>query len=311
MATPANTPNIPINAATGYTASIATNVVGGAHYQVYKMAYGDTGSASIVSSTNPFPVILSAGVTANIVNFTNPVIVVGNSAGDPVRIQGTVSILGTTGAPLAITGGIPLNYSKDSIKIYGYNGNTFIPATLVGSGGVAVGMSGSAIRVSVQDITVTASINPVIYVQNYGSTSAIRIEGNSGGYPVVAGVSGTVTIYDTNIVNGLTGIYNQMVTLNNNFIAYGVGRPTAFVAGRMTATTGVTSLYPSGYTTGNGIQMKASALNTDLIYINSDGVASLGYELDPGESVFLDITNLNKIYIRARTSSQAISYMAS
>jgi hypothetical protein len=265
----------------------------------------------MVTSSTPFPVTLSSGVTANIVNFTNPVIVVGNSAGDAVFVQGTVSIQGVSGAPLAVTGGIPRSYTKDSIAVYGYNGNPYIQATLVGSGGAAIGMSGSAIRVSVQDITVTASINPVIYVENYGSTSAIRIQGNSGGYPVVAGVSGTVTINDTNITNGLTGIYGQLVTLNNNFISYGVGRPVNFVAGRMTSTTGVTSLYPTGYTTGNGIQMKASALNTDLIYINSDGVASIGYELDPGESVFLDITNLNKIYVRARTSSQVISYMAS
>ena len=303
--------NLIINIAGGNTANIATNDVAGAQYQVFKMAYGNTGSATMVTSSTPFPVTLSSGVTANIVNFTNPVIVVGNSAGDAVFVQGTVSIQGVSGAPLAVTGGIPRSYTKDSIAVYGYNGNPYIQATLVGSGGAAIGMSGSAIRVSVQDITVTASINPVIYVENYGSTSAIRIQGNSGGYPVVAGVSGTVTINDTNITNGLTGIYGQLVTLNNNFISYGVGRPVNFVAGRMTSTTGVTSLYPTGYTTGNGIQMKASALNTDLIYINSDGVASIGYELDPGESVFLDITNLNKIYVRARTSSQVISYMAS
>ena len=303
--------NLIINIAGGNTANIATNDVAGAQYQVFKMAYGNTGSATMVTSSTPFPVTLSSGVTANIVNFTNPVIVVGNSAGDAVFVQGTVSIQGVSGAPLAVTGGIPRSYTRDSIAVYGYNGNPYIQATLVGSGGAAIGMSGSAIRVSVQDITVTASINPVIYVENYGSTSAIRIQGNSGGYPVVAGVSGTVTINDTNITNGLTGIYGQLVTLNNNFISYGVGRPVNFVAGRLTSTTGVTSLYPTGYTTGNGIQMKASALNTDLIYINSDGVASIGYELDPGESVFLDITNLNKIYVRARTSSQVISYMAS
>lgn len=303
--------NLIINIAGGNTATIATNDVGGAQYQVFKMAYGNTGSATMVTSSTPFPVTLSSGVTANIVNFTDPVIVVGNSAGDAVFVQGTVSIQGVSGAPLAITGGIPRSYTRDSIAVYGYNGNSFIQATLVGSGGVAVGMSGSAIRVSVQDITVTASINPVIYVENYGSTSAIRIQGNTNGYPVNVGVCGTVNIYDTNITNGLTAIYGEIVDLNNNLSTLGISRPTTFISGRMTATTGVTYMYAAGFTTGKGITVKASTANTDLVYINSDGVATVGYELDPGENIFIDVINVNKIYVRARTSSQIISFLAS
>lgn len=303
--------NLIINIAGGNTANIATNDVAGAQYQVFKMAYGNTGSATMVTSSTPFPVTLSSGVTANIVNFTNPVIVVGNSAGDAVFVQGTVNIQGVSGAPLAVTGGIPRSYTTDSIAVYGYNGNSFIQATLVGSGGAAIGMSGSAIRVSVQDITVTASINPVIYIQNYGSTSAIRVEGNSGGYPVNVGVCGTVNIYDTNITNGLTAIYGEIVDLNNNLSTIGISRPTTFISGRMTATTGVTFMYGAGYTTGNGVQVKASSANTDIVYINSDGIATVGYELDPGENIFIDVININTIYVRAKSSSQIISYLAS
>lgn len=303
--------NLIINIAGGNTATIATNDVAGAQYQVFKMAYGNTGSATLVSSSSPFPVTLSSGVTANIVNFTNPVIVVGNSAGDAVFVQGTVRVQGVTGAPLAVTGGIPRSYTRDSIAVYGYNGNSFIQATLVGSGGAAVGMSGSAIRVSVQDITVTASINPVIYVENYGATSAIRIQGNTNGYPVNVGVCGTVNIYDTNITNGLTAIYGEIVDLNNNLSTLGITRPTTFVSGRMTATTGVTFMYSTGFTTGHGVNVKASSANTDIVYLNSDGVASVGYELDPGENLFIDVINVNKIYVRAKTGSQIISFLAS
>lgn len=310
MATPANTPNIPINTALGYTASIATNVVSSAHYQVFKIAYGNTGTASIVTSSNPFPVVLSSGVTANIVNFTDPVIVVGNSAGDAVFVQGTVNVQGVSGAPLAITGGIARNYTRDSMAVYGYNGNSFILASLVGPSGSAIGISGNALRVSVQDITVTANINPVIYIQNYGST-AIIIEGKSGGYPANVGVCGTVNIYDTNITNGLTAIYGQIYNLNNNLSTLGISRPTTFVAGRISASTGVTYMYPSGFTTGKGVSVKASSANTDIVYINSDGVATVGYELDPGESLFIDVINLNKIFLRAKSSTQVISYLAS
>jgi hypothetical protein len=303
--------NIIINIASGNTATVATNQVGTAHYQIFKVAYGNTSSATMVSTSNPFPVTLSSGVTANIVNFTNPVIVVGNSAGDAVFVQGTVNVRGVTGQPLAITGGIPLNQSKDSIRVFGFGGDSFIQATLVGSGGAAIGMSGSAIRVSVQDITVTASINPVIYVENYGATSAIRVQGNTNGYPVMSSVTGSVSIVDTNITNGLTAIYGQLATLNTNLSTLGISRPTNFIAGRMTATTGVTSMYAVGYTTGNGVNIKAASANTDIVYVNSDGLAVTGYELDPGENVFLDVINLNKIYVRAKSSSQIVTYIAS
>jgi hypothetical protein len=314
MATPANTPNIPINAATGYTASIATNVVGGAHYQVFKMSYGDTSSASIVSSGNPLPVILSAGVTANIVNFTTPVIVVGNTAGDPVKVQGTVNILGVTGSPLAITGGIARNYTRDSFAVYGYNGNTFIPTTLVGSGGVAVGMSGSAIRVSVQDVTVTAYINPVIYIDNYGSTSALRIQGNTGGIPVSVSVSGTAAIYDTNILNGMTAIYAQVVGLRSDLGGFAVTRPSSFKNGRVSTTTSTTQLDASGFTSSKGVNIKALSTNTDFVYVGNTSPftgSSVGFAMDPGDSIFLDISNTNKIWIQSNSGTQVVTYLAS
>jgi hypothetical protein len=109
----------------------------------------------------------------------------------------------------------------------------------------------------------------------------------------------------------MTAIYGLMTTLNAALIASGAARPSVFTAGRVTATTGVTWLLASGYTSGSGVNLKASSANTDLIYINSDGAASIGYELDPGQNVFLDVINLNKIYIRAKSSTQIISYMAS
>lgn len=314
MATPANTPNLPINTAGGYTASIATNVVSSSHYQVFKLAYGNTSTASIVSSTNPFPVTLSSGVTANIVNFTNPVTVVGNSAGGPVTVQGTVNITGVSGSPIAITGGIPLSYNTDSVKVYGFNGNTFIPAYLVGPSGTALGVSGSALRVSVQDITITASINPVIYIQNYGSTSAIRIEGNTGGNPVAVSVSGTAGINDTNILNGMTAIYGQVVGLRSDMGGFAVTRPSSFKNGRTTATVSAGQLDATGFSASKGVNLKALSTNTDFVYIGNTSAftgSSVGFAMDPGDSIFLDISNTNKIWIQSNSGSQVITYLAS
>lgn len=158
--------------------------------------------------------------------------------------------------------------------------------------------------------TISVTINPTVGVTNQAGT-ALRVQGFTGGTPLSTTVGNTVGIYDTNITNGLTAIYGAINTLNTNLGTLGISRPTTFISGRLTATTGVTGLYPAGYTTISGINIKSSSSNTDLVYINSDGVASIGYELDPGQNIFLNVQNLNTIYLRARTSSQVVSYMAS
>lgn len=303
--------NIVINVASGNTANIATNEIGGAQYQVFKVAYGNTSSASLVSSSTPLPVVLSTGVTANIVNFTDPVIVVGNSAGDAVFVQGTVSVQGVSGAPLAITGGIARSYTRDSMAVYGFGGNTWIPATLVGSGGAALGVSGNALRVSVQDITVTAYINPTIAVENSGATGSLRVQGFTGAYPFTVAVSGTAAINDTNIVNGITAIYAKVDDIYDALSVFGLVRPSGVTAGIRTLTTASVQLN-SGFTCYAGINLKASSTNTDIIYVGDSNLATnLGYNLDPGEQLFLNVGNLNVVYVRAKTSTQSISYFAS
>jgi hypothetical protein len=303
--------NIVINVASGNTANIATNEVGGAQYQVFKVAYGNTSSASIVSSTSPLPVVLSTGVTANIVNFTNPVIVVGNSAGDAVFVQGTINVRGVTGAPLAITGGIPRSYTRDSMAVYGFGGNTWIPATLVSSGGAAIGVSGNALRVSVQDITITASINPVIYVENFGATGALRVQGFTGAYPLNVSVTGTAGINDTNIVNGITAIYGKVDDIYDALSVFGLVRPTGATYGRFTVTNVSATQLSAGFTCSAGVNLKAASYNTDIVYIGNSALTTNGYELDPGEQLFLDVGNANSVYLRAKSSSQVISFTAS
>lgn len=303
--------NIVINVASGNTANIATNEIGGAQYQVFKVAYGNTSSASLVSSSTPLPVVLSTGVTANIVNFTDPVIVVGNSAGDAVFVQGTVSVQGVSGSPLAITGGIARSYTRDSMAVYGFGGNTWIPATLVNASGSAIGVSGNALRVSVQDITVTAYINPVIAVENSGSTSAIRIQGNTGGIPVSVSVSGTAAINDTNIVNGITAIYGKVDDIYDALSVFGLVRPTGATYGKLTITNVATTQLNSGFTCYAGVNLKSASYNTDIVYVGNSALTTSGYELDPGEQLFLDVGNANVVYLRSKSSSQVISFTAS
>lgn len=302
-----NDTNITIETS-GLTAAVATDVArfGGitAHFQVMKMAYGVTGSATIVSSATPFPVTIAGGMTATISGFTGTIAVQGPAAG-PVVVSGTVNAIGLSGSPvyvstqygarIEVTGGRPLSRTTDSVSVFGPSGLTYVYANLVDTTGSAVGISGDALKVSI----VGASINATI-----GTTLAVQ--GFSGGYPL--------PINDTNLLGGMTAIYGQVVGLRSDFTALGVGRPSAFKTGRLSATSAaVGQMDSAGYTTTAAINIKALSTNTDFIYLgNTSGLigSSFGYALDPGESVSMNVINTNKIFAISNTGTQVITYLA-
>lgn len=303
-----NDPNVIIESG-GNTFNVATDAIlfSGAtsHFQYMKVAFGPTGSATIVSNSSPFPVnVIGGGITANITGFSGAV--QGIPGGTPVAVSGTVYTTGVTTAPVfvrtstgyqvEITGGTPLSKTKDSISVWGANGSTYVYANLVGSDSTPVGLSGDALKVSVVGAVINATV---------GSTLAVQ--GVSGGYPV--------NINDTNILSGMTGIYGQVVGLRSDFTALGVGRPTTFKTGRVTVTSASASqMDSSGYTTTANIKVKALSTNTDFVYIgNTISLigSSFGYALDPGESVDLNVINTNKVYAISNTGTQVITYIAS
>jgi hypothetical protein len=292
----------------GLTAAVATDVArfGGitAHFQVIKLAYGVTGSATIVSAATPFPVTIASGMTATISGFTGTIAVQGPGAG-PVVVSGTVSAIGLSGSPVyvstqsgtrvEVTGGRPLSRTTDSVSVFGPSGLTYVYANLVDSTGSAVGMSGDALKVSISGAAINATIGTTLSVQGF-----------SGGYPL--------PVNDTNILGGMTAIYTQVVGLRSDLAVLGVGRPAAFKTGRLSATSAaVGQMDSAGYTTTAAISIKALSTNTDFIYLGNTAAlvgSSFGYALDPGESVSLNVINTNKIFAISNTGTQVITYLA-
>jgi len=303
-------------------ADSVTNISGGYSYyvQYYKLGFGATGAFTPVTSSNPFPVTVATGLTATISGFSGPISIVGTVGGQAVTVGGSVVVSGLTASPVyvqtapscrvEVTGGRYLSRLTDSVSVFGPSGSTWLYANLVDSTGTPIGSSGNPMYTNIIGATISVTINPTVGVTNQSGT-ALRVQGFSGGTSIPTTVGNTVGINDTAILASMAGISNQLGTLNTNLGTLGISRPTTFISGRLTTTTGVTGIYPSGYTTISGINIKASSSNTDIVYINSDGVAALGYELDPGQNIFLNVQNLNTIYLRAKTSSQIISYMAS
>jgi hypothetical protein len=298
----------------GLTAAVATDVVqfsgASAHFQIFKIAYGICGAANIVTSTDPLPVSFGGGLTATVADL---ITVQGTAGGTPLPVSGTIVATGITGSPVyvktftgsqvEVTGG-RLYTTNDSISIYGPSGSTFLPARLVGATGWLIGTNGDAIKVSITGATFEATIG-----------ANVGVFGVSGGTAINVTVGNTANINDAALLTGITGIYGQVVGLRTDLQALGVGRPTSFNTGRLSMTSSVVGqLDTSGFTCLSGINIRALSTNTDFIYIgNTSGLigSSFGYALDPGENVFLDIQNTNKIYAISNTGTQVITYMAS
>ena len=132
----------------------------------------------------------------------------------------------------------------------------------------------------------------------------------------ISGVLQLETLTGNNklIIGGITAIYTQVVGLRTDLAVLGVGRPSAFKTGRLSATSLAASHMDSaGYTTTAAINIKALSTNTDFIYIgNTAGLlgSSFGYALDPGENVSINVINTNKIFAISNTGTQVITYLA-
>jgi hypothetical protein len=284
-----------------------------------KLAYGPTGSATVVSSTAGLPVsVISGGITANLIGFCGAV--QGIPGGNPIEVSGTVYATGICSAPVyvttssgyrvEVTGGIPTTYTRDSITVYGAGGSTFIRSALVTTGNTAIGVSGDALKVFLQDANLTVNVGTNVGIYNSGATSSIRIEGNTSGIPVPVSISGTGGFNDTSILTGITAIFGKVSDVYNALSVFGLVRPGTGTAGTRIVTSSATQL-SAGFTCTAGINLKSSSSNTQIIYIGTSGTGSLvGYGLDPGEQVFLDVGNLSGIYLSA-SGSQNLSYFAS
>lgn len=323
-----NDDNIIIETA-GLTAAVATDVAQfagiTAHFQVVKVAFGIGGTADMVSSTSPLPVTVNSGLTATISGFSGLISVQGTAGGYPLPVSGTIIATGSTSSPVyvktfsgsqvEVTGGIPLKKATDSVSVWGPSGLTYVYSNIVDSNMNAVGVSGGALKVSIVEggFTASISLSSTVGVTNDGATSALRVQGLSGGTSLPVTVGNTLNVYLDSISSGLTAILAGITALN---VGLGTVVPSTFKTGRISSISSgsVTQLDSAGYTCYYGINLKAISSNTDVMYYgNTSGLdgASYGYQLDPGENIFLKLSNTNTIWVKAASGTQVVVYNAS
>ena len=291
--------------------------------QIYKMAYGPTGSLTVVDTATPLPVTVSGGMTATISGFCGTINIQGIGSGTPVPVSGTVSVMGltaspvyvqtTTGCRVEVTGGRYLNKLTDTVSIFGPSGNTWIYSNMVNASGVAIGTTANPMQVSFSGVTITANIASTIGVTNDSAGNGLRIQGMTGGRSVDVTVGNTVGINDTAILSGMTNVYAQLVTLNAQILSIAGSVPSSIKSSRTAPTAVVSQMDPTGFTCSYGINLKAAATNTNLVYFagNTGVSSSTSYGLDPGEEIFVKVNNTNNIWTVTGSGTQALFYNAS
>jgi hypothetical protein len=89
--------------------------------------------------------------------------------------------------------------------------------------------------------------------------------------------------------------------------------PATFILnGQSTVTTAGTQVQLNSTSTGVvTVSIKALSTNTGVIYVGDSNVSSSnGRELQIGESIDIDIANLNLIYIDSSVNGEGVSYVA-
>jgi hypothetical protein len=170
---------------TGTTAAIATDYVNSSHFQVNKLAWGDTGAANRVTTSTPLPVNIQTvtatlGVTGSVyglgnfkvINGTTSTIVVSgttSSSYTPVQINGKIQGI-TNSVLVGVTGSVNVT---NAVTILG--GSTFSLVNPVGiTGGRRLNYLTDSI--TLQGSTVAVSSLPDLLQ----SKDSVRIYSNSG-----------------------------------------------------------------------------------------------------------------------------------
>ena len=122
---------------------------------------------------------------------------------------------------------------------------------------------------------------------------------NAGTFATQAAQSGT---WNIGTVTTLTGITNNVNTVE---VA-----PTTILNGNKNVTTAGTRVTLASSTSCKSVTIKAKIANTGTIYVGDTSVSSSnGFALAAGETVSLDIANLNTVNLDASVSGEGVTYV--
>jgi len=244
------------------------------------------------------------GVTATISgsNFT----LVGVSLADATAAKETVQIRGYTGP-----GAIPIGVTATDLDIRSLTFGTdsvYAETRFLGSCG------------SVKDLvdfngTAGTAINKLnLSFTTVREDAEYRVKTDDAQAEVIKGTVGEISSSIAKIDGNFTGVLNNAKSAVKVEVT-SVAQPTGLTSGWVNATVGsVTQLTANSTTLKSGVHLKTSLNNaTSVIYVQSSGAqaAGRGYPLFNGDQIFIELDDLNKIWLSAETAGGTLYYIAS
>lgn len=223
--------------------------------------------------------------------------------------------------------GVSAGFSGDSLKVAVTNATISATVNVSSTHGVT---NASEPPLKVQGFTAGSGHNPVIIRGELGS-GALNVAAPS---PLDVSFSGTQTIDDTNIVNSLessskpliqalNSIKNDMNSVplirsdlsagNFSVVVTDTDMPETLSSGSKNISTQAIQV-ATNVALKRGVKVKASIDNTDSILVGGFRLANdsnAGFSLEPGESCYLEIDNMGKVYCRSVSGRQQVFYIGS
>jgi hypothetical protein len=281
------------------------------------VAVGITGGRPLSSSRDSVTVTGYVGICGGfgLAAATDSVRVYGSDSGSKVLTK------------LYASDGATLGYSGDALNVNVIGAGISATVTINPVVGVTNG-NGLPLKVIGSGVT---SDSPILVKGTIGS-GAIDVTATTA-LPV--GVTGTVVIDDADIINSLESTSKPIVsnlasiktntsvisTINDKLSAGTITakiteiiKPTKLYSGYKDLTTTASIIVSTSTPLKSGIHIKAPITNISTIFVGSSSLSTSstsGFPLDPGESIFFEIDNLNKVYASSATSGQKINYIAS
>jgi len=288
---------------TGNTAAIATDYVNSTHFQVSKIAWGDTGAANRVTTSNPLPVDIrlataTIGITGSVGGLGNfkiinglsgstavPLVISGTTNSSYAQVQINGNVQGTTnGVLLGITGNVNI---PNGITIYG--GSTFSLINPIGITG------GRRLAFATDSVSITGSTVSVSYLppsnKNYDT---IAIYNSAGGTYI------PVMLRD----GSGNSLGSSGGALNVNIIGAGI---TATIS--VSAVVGVSQsspFYIAGATVGPEVRIvgtQGASKAIPVVIVTDAGALSNKVVVDGLVAVNLESVNTNILTVDSKLSS--------
>ena len=307
----------------GYDGVRVTGYSGG--YPVASLVYGVSGGTLLgigVASGDRLKVDIGGTTFSGTVNLSSLVGISG-----PVDVRGSTTatapvwVAGGTaaGRPIGVCGAgtnssVPIEGTTNGVLV----GVTFATVNIRGLTGTDfVGITGAA-------YTALQHLAAQVYAPTYASIPALQTTGNNHlGNISTKASSGSTTapgILEA-ILSALklssysatsNAVRSEVINSSNiNVSVQDVVQPSGVTNGSLSVTVAGES-FPS-YTCKSGVMCKAAAGNTDTVYVGkaASGLTASGFPLEPGESVYVEVSNLNLLGGAADTGTQSIRYLAS